>query len=125
MSNDIQRFPSSLPFPFSRAVKAGGFLFLSGQIPMSASGEVVKGDIQAQTRAACERIGESLQACGARFDQVVKATVWLSDMSHFAGFNEVYKEFFGAALPVRSTVASALALGVDVEIEVQAYLGQA
>ena len=125
MSNDIQRFPSSLPFPFSRAVKAGGFLFLSGQIPMSAGGEVVKGDIQAQTRAACERIGESLQACGARFDQVVKATVWLSDMSHFAGFNEVYKEFFGAALPVRSTVASALALGVDVEIEVQAYLGQA
>ncbi|MNH23981.1 putative reactive intermediate deaminase TdcF [compost metagenome] len=54
---------------------------------------------------------------------MVKATVWLSDMSHFAGFNEVYKEFFGAALPVRSTVASALALGVDVEIEVQAFVG--
>ncbi|MCE1113877.1 MULTISPECIES: RidA family protein [Pseudomonas] len=123
MSNDIQRFPSSLPFPFSRAVKAGGFLFLSGQIPMSAAGEVVKGDIQAQTRAACERIQESLAACGAQLDQVVKATVWLSDMGHFAGFNEVYKEFFGAALPVRSTVASALALGVDVEIEVQAYVG--
>lgn len=123
MSNDIQRFPSSLPFPFSRAVKAGGFLFLSGQIPMSPTGEVVKGDIQAQTRAACERIEESLAACGARLDQVVKATVWLSDMSHFAGFNEVYKAFFGAALPVRSTVASALALGVDVEIEVQAYVG--
>lgn len=123
MSNDIQRFPSSLPLPFSRAVKAGGFLFLSGQIPMSAAGEVVKGDIQAQTRAACERIEESLAACGARLDQVVKATVWLSDMGHFAGFNEVYKEFFGAALPVRSTVASALALGVDVEIEVQAYVG--
>ncbi|MFJ4385599.1 RidA family protein [Pseudomonas sp. NPDC089407] len=125
MSTDIQRFPSSLPFPFSRAVKAGGFLFLSGQVPMSASGEVVRGDIQAQTRAACERIGESLAACDARFDQVVKVTVWLSDMSHFAGFNEVYKEFFGAALPVRSTVASALALGVDVEIEVQAFVGDA
>lgn len=124
MSNDIQRFPSSLPFPFSRAVKAGGFLFLSGQIPMNAAGEVVKGDIQEQTRAACERLGESLAACGARFDQVVKCTVWLSDMSHFAGFNEVYKTFFGAALPVRSTVASALALGVDVEIEVQAFVGQ-
>lgn len=124
MSNDIQRFPSSLPFPFSRAVKAGGFLFLSGQVPMSAGGEVVRGDIQAQTRAACERIADSLEACGARFDQVVKVTVWLSDMGHFAGFNEVYKEFFGGALPVRSTVASALALGVDVEIEVQAYIGQ-
>jgi len=121
MSNDIQRFPSSLPFPFSRAVKAGGFLFLSGQVPMSSAGEVVRGDIQTQTRAACERIADSLAACGASFDQVVKATVWLSDMSHFAGFNEVYKAFFGAALPVRTTVASAL--GVDVEIEVQAFVG--
>ncbi|SPO60573.1 RidA family protein [Pseudomonas inefficax] len=125
MGTDIQRCPSSLPVPFSRAVKPGGFLFRSGQVPISAGGEVVRGDIQAQTRAACERIGESLAACGARFDQVVKATVWLSDMSHFAGFNEVYKEFFGAALPVRSTVASALALGVDVEIEVQAFVGDA
>ena len=100
MSNDIQRFPSSLPFPFSRAVKAGGFLFLSGQVPMSASGEVVRGDIQTQTRAVCERIGESLAACGARFDQVVKATVWLSDMAHFAGFNEVMeweRRFMGEA----------------------------
>ncbi|MFK3680730.1 MULTISPECIES: RidA family protein [Pseudomonas] len=124
MSNEIQRFPSSLPFPFSRAVKAGGFVFLSGQVPMTPAGEVVRGDIQAQTRAVCERIGESLAATGARLDQVVKVTVWLSDMSHFAGFNEVYKAFFGAALPVRSTVASALALGVDVEIEVQAFVGQ-
>jgi enamine deaminase RidA (YjgF/YER057c/UK114 family) len=55
---------------------------------------------------------------------VVKVTVWLSSMDHFGGFNEVYKEFFGAALPVRSTVASALALGVDVEIEVQAFVGE-
>lgn len=124
MSNEIQRFPSSLPFPFSRAVKAGGFVFLSGQVPMTPAGEVVRGDIQAQTRAVCERIGESLAATGARLDQVVKVTVWLSDMSHFAGFNEVYKAFFGEALPVRSTVASALALGVDVEIEVQAFVGQ-
>jgi len=93
-------------------------------VPMSAGGEVVRGDIQTQTRAACERIAESLEACGARFDQVVKVTVWLSDMAHFAGFNEVYKTFFGDALPVRSTVASALALGVDVEIEVQAYVGE-
>ncbi|MHC6224920.1 RidA family protein [Pseudomonas sp. X10] len=124
MTASIERFPSSLPFPFSRAVKAGGFLFLSGQVPMSAEGEVVRGDIQAQTHAVFERIGESLAACGARFDQVVKATVWLSSMEHFAGFNEVYKAYFGDALPVRSTVASALALGVDVEIEVQAFVGE-
>jgi len=123
--SDIQRYPSSLPFPFSRAVRAGGFLFLSGQIPMSADGQVVKGDIQTQTEAVMQRIGESLQACGANFGQVVKATVWLSDMAHFAGFNEVYKRYFEQGLPVRSCVTAGLALGVDVEVEVQAYVGEA
>lgn len=123
--SDIQRYPSTLPFPFSRAVKAGGFLFLSGQVPMTAEGEVVRGDIQTQTEAVMRRIAESLEACGANFSQVVKATVWLSDMAHFAGFNEVYKRYFDQGLPVRSCVASALALGVDVEVEVQAFVGQA
>lgn len=75
MSDDIQRYPSSLPFPFSRAVRAGGFLFLSGQVPMSPSGEVVRGDIQTQTEAVMARIGETLENCGARFDQLVKVTV--------------------------------------------------
>jgi len=123
MRQAIQRLPSSLPFPFSRAVKAGGFLFLSGQVPMSAAGEVVRGDVP------CVRSGDDLATVLETFSRFevsrlpVKATVWLSDMSHFAGFNQVYKEFFGAALPVRSTVASALALNVDVEIEVQAYIG--
>jgi hypothetical protein len=90
--------------------------------PMSPAGEVVAA-ISRPRPAPPVSASRKAWACGARLDQVVKATVWLSDMSHFAGFNEVYKEFFGAALPVRSTVASALALGVDVEIEVQAYVG--
>lgn len=124
MSNLIQRYPSQAPLPLSKAVRAGGFLFLSGQIPVSPSGDVVRGDIRVQTRAVCQRIGESLAACGASFDQVVKATVWLSDLSHFDGLNEVYREFFGSDLPARSTVTSELVLGVDVEIEVQAFVGQ-
>lgn len=124
MSNPIQRYPSQAPLPLSRAVKAGGFLFLSGQIPVSPTGDVILGDIRDQARAVCLRIGESLAACGASFDQVVKATVWLSDLSHFDGLNEVYKEFFGSNLPARSTVVSELVLGVDVEIEVQAFIGQ-
>ncbi|KSD16457.1 MULTISPECIES: RidA family protein [Pseudomonas aeruginosa group] len=124
MNNEIQRYPSSLPFPFSRAVRAGGFLFLSGQVPMSAGGEVVRGDIQAQTEAVMACIGETLESCGARFDQVVKVTVWLSDMAHFAGFNEVYQRYVQGALPVRSTVTAGLALGVDVEVEVQAWVGE-
>ncbi|PSS59111.1 RidA family protein [Pseudomonas sp. BBP2017] len=123
MNSTIQRIPSHLPFPFSKAVKVGGFLFLSGQVPMNAAGEVVRGDIQTQTQATLERIGETLAECGAGFEQVVKATVWLSDMAHFAGFNEVYKNFFANGFPVRSTVSAGLALGVDVEIEVQAWIG--
>ena len=118
MSNDIQRFPSSLPFPFSRGVKAGGFLFLSGQVPMSAGGEVVRGDIQTQTRAACERIAESLEACGARLDQVVKATVWLDDARDFDEFNRIYSEFFPGNKPARSTIQARNMVATKIEIEV-------
>ena len=123
MTDSLQRYPSHLPYPFSKAIRVGGFLFLSGQIPMNPEGEVVHGDIREQTEAAMARIGETLAECGAGFDQVVKATVWLTDMQHFAGFNEVYKRHFQNGFPVRSTVSAQLALGVDVEIEVQAWVG--
>lgn len=123
MSESIVRYPSELPFPLSRAIRVGGFLLLSGQVPMTASGEVVRGTIQEQTEAVMARIGETLKGCGADFSRVVKATVWLSDMAHFAAFNDVYQRYFDAALPVRSTIASGLALGVDVEIEMQAWVG--
>ncbi|HVL75837.1 MAG TPA: Rid family hydrolase [Noviherbaspirillum sp.] len=121
--SDITRYPSTLPFPFSRAVRAGGFLFLSGQIPMDAEGKVVQGDITEQTRAVMERIGESLQACGASYADVVKVTVWLSDFSQFAAFNEVYKTYFKDGFPVRSAVEAKLAFNVGVEVEVQAWVG--
>lgn len=124
MSEHIQRYPSHLPYPFSKAIRVGDFLFLSGQVPMDPQGNVVLGDIREQTEAAMARIGETLAECGVGFDQVVKATVWLTDMQHFAGFNEVYKRHFENGFPVRSTVGgSQLALGVDVEIEVQAWVG--
>jgi len=123
MNELITRYPSSLPFPFSRAVRAGDFLLLSGQIPMSVDGEIVRGTIQEQTIAVISRINETLLHCGADLDKVVKVTAWLSDMKYFEGFNEVYKRYFSTTLPVRSTVTAGLALGVDVEIEVQAWLG--
>lgn len=123
MPNTLQRYPSTLPYPFSKAIRVGDFLFLSGQIPMTAEGEVVHGDIATQTAAVMTRIGETLAECGVGFDQVVKATVWLSDMQHFAGFNQVYQRHFSSGFPVRSTVSAGLALGVDVEIEVQAWVG--
>lgn len=121
----IARYPSTLPLPFSRAVRAGGFLFLSGQIPMDQDGQVVRGDIAAQTRATMDRIGESLAIAGAGFDDVVKATVWLSDLTLFQQFNAVYQSYFPNGFPVRSAVEAKLAFGVDVEVEVQAWLGDA
>lgn len=124
MSNLIQRYPSQALLPLSRAVKAGEFLFLSGQIPVGPTGEVITGDIRDQTRAVCLRIAETLAACGASFEQVVKTTVWISDLRHFDSLNEVYQEFFGSNLPTRSTVVSGLVMGVDVEIEVQAFIGR-
>jgi len=123
MPDTITRYPSHLPFPFSRAIRVGDFLFLSGQVPMNPQGEVVRGDISVQTEAVMTRISETLAECGVGCDQVVKATVWLSDMQHFTGFNEVYKRHFPNGFPVRSTVGAQLALGVDVEVEVQAWLG--
>lgn len=124
MSEQLQRYPSHLPYPFSKAIRVGDFLFLSGQVPMDPQGNVVLGDIREQTEAVMSRIGETLTECGVGFDQVVKATVWLTDMQYFAGFNEVYKRYFDNGFPVRSTVGgSQLALGVDVEIEVQAWVG--
>ena len=123
--NSIARYPSTLPLPFSRATQAGGFLFLSGQIPMDANGQVVRGDITAQTHAAIERIKETLALAGATLKDVVRVTVWLSDLELFAQFNDAYRSHFSSDFPSRSTVEAKLAMGVDVEIEVQAWLGAA
>ncbi len=119
----IKRYSSDSPMPFSRAVQAGGFLFLSGQIPINEKGEIVRGSIQDQTNAALDRIEETLALAGADLSQVVKANVWLSDMALFDEFNKTYKERLGSNFPTRSLVQSKLAAGVDVEIEFQAWIG--
>lgn len=117
--------PLPMPVPLSRMVRAGGFLFLSGQIPLDADGQLVRGDIRSQTDAAIERIKESLALAGASLKDVVRVTAWLSDMALFAGFNETYASHFRSDFPTRSTVQAKLALDVDVEIEVQAWIGAA
>lgn len=125
----IERYPLVLPLPIpvplSRMVRAGGFLFLAGQIPLDVNGQLVRGDIRSQTDAAIERIKDSLAVAGASLKDVVRATVWLSDMGLFTGFNETYCSHFQSDFPTRSTVQATLALGVDVEIEVQAWIGEA
>lgn len=116
----IERIATPLPIPFSKAVRAGGFVFLSGVLPMDANGRIVEGDIGVQARTVLERIAATLGECGASLADVVRATVWLADLDDFAGFNDEYRRHFGDALPARSTVQAKLYGGARIEIEVQA-----
>ena len=116
----IERFPTPMPVPFSKAVRAGGFLFLSGQLAMDGGGNIVDGDVAAQTRVVLERIAATLQECGASMADVVKTTVWLGSLDDFAAFNDEYRKHFAGALPARSTVEAKLYRNAKVEIEVTA-----
>lgn len=111
--------------PYSQAVRAGDFLFVSGQIPLDPStGSVVAGDAAAQTRRVLENMGEILKAAGATFAGVVKTTVYLADLGDFAAMNEVYARFFGTPAPARATVqVGRLPRDVRVEIDAVVYLG--
>ena len=110
--------------PYNQAIRANGFLFCSGQIPLDpATGEIVAGDTAAQARRVMENVGAVLAAAGARFEDVVKTTIFLLDMNDFASVNAVYGEYFTATPPARSTVAvTALPRGSRIEIEVVAAL---
>jgi len=110
--------------PYNQAIRAGGFLFCSGQIPLDAvSGELAQGDIAVQTRQVLENIRAVLAAGGATFARVVKTTIYLIDMNDFTSVNTVYGEYFGDVPPARSTVAvAALPRGARVEIEAIALL---
>ncbi len=105
--------------PYSQAVRAGGLVFCSGQIPLDpATGKVVDGGIEAQTRRVLENLAAVLAAAGTGLDRVVKTTVFLADMGEFAAMNAVYAGFFPAGPPARAAVeVSALPRGVRVEIE--------
>ncbi len=110
--------------PYSQAIRFGSLLVTSGQIPLTPAGELVEGGITAQTRQVLDNLREVLSEAGAGFDQVVKTTVFLSDMNNFAAMNAVYAEYFQAPYPARSTVQVArLPRDVLVEIEVLAQLG--
>ena len=110
--------------PYSQATSAGGFLFTAGQIPLDPqSGELVAGDIVEQTRQVLHNLQEVLHAAGCHWKDVVKTTVFLTDMTDFPRFNEVYAATLGDARPARSTVqVSALPRGVSVEVELVAKL---
>ena len=104
--------------PYAQAVVYNGIAYLSGQIPLDpASGQIVDGDIAAQTGRVLENLKAVLEACGSSLDQVLKTSVFLKDMGDFPRMNEVYARYFGAHPPARSTVEVAR-LPRDVRVEI-------
>ena len=110
--------------PYSQAIKAGSLLFVSGQIPLDPdTGQMVEGDIAAQTHRVFQNLQAILEAGGASFDRVVRTTVYLADMNDFAAMNEVYGTYFSSPAPARATVQAArLPKDARVEIDVIALL---
>lgn len=111
--------------PYSQGIRAGSLLFVSGQVPIDpATGNVIEGDIAAQTHRVFQNIGEILKAGGASFEHVVRTTVFLADMNDFGAMNAVYATYFSAPAPARATVqVSRLPKDARIEIDVIASLG--
>ncbi|KYF65474.1 reactive intermediate/imine deaminase [Sorangium cellulosum] len=112
--------------PYSQAVRAGDLVFCSGQIPIDpATGELVAGGIEAQTAQVIKNLTEVLSAAGASWNDVVKTTIFLTDLADFAAVNQVYGAAVGGVLPARATVqVAALPKGSAVEIEAVAHLSR-
>jgi 2-iminobutanoate/2-iminopropanoate deaminase len=104
--------------PYSQAIKAGNLLFVSGQVPIDpATGNLVDGDIAAQTHRVFQNLEQILKAAGTSFDAVVRSTVYLLDMNDFAKMNEVYGTYFSSPAPARATVQVAR-LPKDARVEI-------
>jgi len=118
--------PAGVPAPrgpYSPAVRAGDFLFVSGQGPIDpTSNALIEGDIRQQTKLVLDNIRRILEGCGASVADVVQCTVFLADAADFAAMNQVYAEFFGPHKPARTTVEAKFVLpGMKVEIDCVAY----
>ena len=107
--------------PFSPAVRAGDFVYVSGQVPADAQGEIVAGGIEAQTRQVMSNLQAALALAGATFDDVCKCTCWLQDARDFGAFNRIYMSYFPNGKPARSTTEARLMVDAKVEIDVIAY----
>ena len=112
--------------PYSQAIKAGDFLFASGQIPLDpVNGRIVAGGVKEQTEQSLKNVGAILEAVGLTFDDVVKTTVYITNMNFFGTVNEVYGKYFQKTLPARSCVEiSKLPKDALVEVEIVAYCGK-
>jgi 2-iminobutanoate/2-iminopropanoate deaminase len=110
------------PGAFSPVVVSGDHVYTAGQVGADASGVIVGGGVEAQTRQALQNVRLCLEAAGCGLDDVVKVNAYLTDMAAFAEYNAVYTEFFDEPYPARTTIGAALAPGLLVEIEAVARL---
>jgi 2-iminobutanoate/2-iminopropanoate deaminase len=117
--------PPGVPIPrgpYSPAVRAGDFIYVSGQIPVDpATNQAVKGDIKVETRQVLNNVKSILAGAGASMADVVKCSVFIAKAEEFGGMNEVYAEFFGDDKPARSTVVCGFIADIKVEIDCIAY----
>lgn len=110
--------------PYSQAIVTGDLVFTSGQIPLSADGQKVEGDIAAQTEQVFDNLEAILSSCGSALARVIKVTVFMTDLAEFADMNAIFARRFGEHRPARSTVqVVALPTGARVEIEAVAHVG--
>lgn len=111
--------------PYAQCVCCGPFLFISGQLPINpATGQIVEGDIQAQTHQSLKNIKSIVESAGGTMDDLVKTTIYLKDLGLFEKVNAVYSQYFSSSFPARTTVeVSRLPKDSEVEIEAMAYLG--
>ncbi len=107
--------------PLSPAVRAGDFIYVSGQVPVGSDGELVGGNVEKQTRQVLENVQTVLALAGAEMKDIVKTTVWLEDARDFSGFNKAYGAYFPSEPPARTTAESRLMADIKVEIEAVAY----
>jgi len=107
--------------PLSPAVRAGDFVFISGQVPVGPDGIVVKGGVTEQTEQVLSNVKAALELAGCTLDDVVKTTVWLEDARDFGAFNAVYARHFAKEPPARTTVESRLMVDIKIEVEAIAY----
>lgn len=111
--------------PYAQCVCCGPFLFISGQLPINpATGQIVEGDIQAQTHQSLKNIKSIVESAGGTMDDLVKTTIYFKDLGLFEKVNAVYSQYFSSSFPARTTVeVSRLPKDSEVEIEAMAYLG--
>lgn len=109
--------------PYSQVIKAGGFLFLAGQIPLTSENVMNEGDVDAQAHQVMKNLQAVLEKAGARLDHVVKTTIFLADLNDFEAVNQVYAQYFQEPYPARSTIQAArLPKGARLEIDAIAIL---